>query len=54
MEAVRALTALLLLLCWRPGQAQEDEDMMQNKVSLSLPSPSILLMVTVLVRETEI
>ena len=51
---MEAVTALLLLLCCGLGSAQEDDDMMQNKVSLSLPSPSILLMVTVLVRETEI
>lgn len=57
MEPVRAVTALLLLLSWGLAWAQEDEDMMQNKVSLTpLPlalSPP-LLMVNILVRETEI
>ena len=54
MEAVRPLTALLLLLCWGLAGAQEDDDMMQNKVSLTPVLPPHVMMVDVLVRETEI
>ena len=50
--------ALLLLLCWglASASAQEDEDMMNNKVSLPSPptSPSLTDGKTISVRETEI